>query len=137
MSDLKMLRTICLVLLLLLSSCGVLAQTPPEQAVRLAIAQNLTVQQQDIADALNLAPSKPNFKIEKIDIKSRQKMAEPAFKQYPGEVYRVRGTFSAALKGTAKASQVETDAPFDIYLSTDSQDTSETETWYLLHPDSV
>ena len=117
----------------LLSGCSVLAQTPPDQAVRLAIAQTLTVEQQNITNALDLEPSKPSFKIEKIDIQSRQKITEPAFKPYPGEVYRVRGTFDAALKGAAKSLQVES-APFDIYLSSDPQDTEETETWYLLHP---
>lgn len=129
-----MLRIICLAVLLLLTSCGVLAQTPPDQAVKLAIAQTLTNQQQAIAQTLNLSASKPNFKIEKIDIKNRQKITSPDFKQYPGEVYRIRGTFDTTLRGPAKSPQLEPNNPFDLYLSTDPQDTSEIETWFLIYP---
>ena len=130
-----MLRTICLALLLLLTSCGVLAQTPPDRAVELAIAQTLTNQQQDIAQALNLEASKPNFKIEKIDIQSRQKLTSPDFRKYPGEVYKVRGTFKATLKSATLPNQTNTHSPFELYLSTDPQNPSETQTWYLLHPE--
>ncbi len=132
-----MLRIICLAMLLLLTSCGVLAQTPPDQVVKLAIAQTLTNQQQAIAQALNLSASKPNFKIEKIAVKNRQKINAPDFKQYPGEVYRVSGTFDTKLQGPAKSSQLEPNNPFDLYLSTDPQDTSETQTWFLLKPDAT
>ena len=132
-----MLRIICLAALLLLTSCGVLAQTPPDQVVKLAIAQTLTNQQQAIAQALNLSDSKPNFKIDKIDIKRREKISSTDFKQYPGEVYRVRGTFNTTLRGPTKSSQLESNNPFDLYLSTDPEDTSETQTWFLLKPSST
>ena len=132
-----MLRAICLAILLLLTSCNVLAQTPPDKVVRLAIAQTLTTQQQAIAQDLDLTVSKPNFKIEKITVKNRQKITTSDFKQYPGEVYRVRGTFDTTLKSTSQSSQLEANNPFDLYLSTDPEDTSETQTWFLIHPNQA
>ena len=132
-----MLNAICLAILLLLTSCSVLAQTPPDKVIRLAIAQTLTTQQQAIAQDLNFTISKPNFKIEKITVKNRQKITASDFKQYSGEVYRVRGTFDTTLKSTKKPPQIKPNNPFDLYLSADPQDTSETQTWFLIHPDKA
>ena len=125
-----MLRFILLATLLLLTGCGVLAQTPPDQAVKLAIAQTLANTQQSLAQDLQLDAAKPNFKIKKITVKSRQQVNQPEFKQYPGDVYRVRGTFDATLN-QSESSQSN---PFDLYLSSDTQETDKIETWYLIHP---
>lgn len=131
--DLIMLRLILLAALLLLTSCGILAQTPPDKVVKLAIAQTLTNTQQTLAKDLSLNAPKPNFKLKKFTVKSREKVNDPAFKQYPGEVYRVRGTFDATLASSAQTSS-QADNPFDLYLNTDTQETDEVETWFLIEP---
>lgn len=132
-----MLRLILLAALLLLTSCGILAQTPPDKVVRLAIAQTLTHTQQTLAQDLNLSAPKPNFKLKKITVNSREKVNGSAYQQYPGEVYRVRGTFDATLSGQLSGqsqTSAQTDNPFDLYLSTDPNDTDEFETWFLINP---
>lgn len=128
-----MLRLILLVALLLLTSCGILPQTPPDQVVKLAIAQTLTNTQQTLAQDLNLNAPKPNFKLKKFTVKSRENVKDPAFRQYPGEVYRVRGTFDITLASSAQTSS-QTDNPFDLYLSTDTKETDDVETWFLIDP---
>ena len=134
-----MLRLIVLTVLLfatnLLSGCTALAQTPPDKVIELAIARTLTTQQQTIAQALDLEAPTPNFKIEKITVKNRQKLTAPPFTQYPGQVYKVTGNFQAKLKTTERPSQPAT--PFGFYLSNDPEETSETQTWYLIPPDRL
>ncbi len=139
----KVLRRLCLVCLLLsisfLTSCGGFAQMPPEEAVRLAIAQQLTHTQQAIAQDLGLLAStddgsfKPNFKIEKITVKSREKVtnSEIANRQNVQEVYRVRGDFEAKLTHS-KNQQPPTSSPFELYLGTNPTEASGPETWFLL-----
>ncbi|MEL6160687.1 MAG: hypothetical protein AAFR18_15875 [Cyanobacteria bacterium J06627_32] len=138
----KVFRLICIALLLLLTGCGVFAKTPPEQAVRLAIAQQLTQTQQTIAENLGTftanTPSeslKPNFKIEKISIKSREKLTATPLLRHPNlsEVYKVTGTYWATL--TEQSSQkAQQDTPFDLLLGTDTAEEDEVQTWYLIQP---
>ncbi|MGC1307077.1 MAG: hypothetical protein WA885_07600 [Phormidesmis sp.] len=131
----RMLRLLCLACLLLLTGCGVLAQMPPDQAVRLAIAQQLTDTQQTLATELGIPNPKPNFQVKKLDVRSRQKLTEPAYQRYPGEVYRVRGTFEAVLTSPEKKEKIEQESPFEVYLSINPQDDSEIETWFFIRPD--
>jgi hypothetical protein len=144
----KMFRVLCLALLLLLTSCGVLQPMPPNQAVKLAITRQLTDTQQAIAQELGIPSStqlnpkdgpidksgfKPNFKIDQLTIQSREKLNKQPVPQgqITGDVYRVRGTFSATL--AAPGHPVKQSSPFDIYLSTDPQDdSSEVKTWFLI-----
>lgn len=126
-----------------LTSCGVLNQVPPDQAVKLAISQQLTQTQQIITQGLgqpSAAEFEPTFKIKRLAISEREKLSGPALQaalgdaltnRLSGDVYRVRGTFSAAL--TARPRQ--TQSPFEVYLSPDPQASdAEVETWYLLKP---
>lgn len=116
----------CLALVLtLLTSCGLLAQQPPEQAVRLAVIQQLSHAQQSIAQTLGapneLTPSltlKPNFRIDKLDIASREKVSEKRFQQpgYPSDIYKVSGTLSTTL--TAANRKIQQNSPFEVYLGT-------------------
>ena len=139
----KVLRRLCLVCLLLstsfLTGCGGFAQVPPEEAVRLAIAQQLTHTQQAIAQDLGLLAStdndsfKPNFKIEKITVKSREKVtdSEISNRRNIQEVYRVRGNFEAKLT-RSKSKQPPTSSPFELYLGTNPTEANGPETWFLL-----
>lgn len=154
-----MLRLICLGLLLLLTGCGLWAKVPPDQAIRLAIAQQLASTQQTLAVDLGLASSQsaelaPNFNITQLEVTSREKIAEaqspgqssgqssglsPA--QLPGSLYHVRGSFSATLTPSERPSRqapIVQKSPFDLYLSStpDQHDTS-VETWFWVKPEQV
>lgn len=143
-----MFRVLCLALLLLLTGCGVLNQVPPNQAVKLAIAQQLTNNQQDIAQNLGMPSEpeiKPNFTVNRLNVKSREKLtgsqrvsaaAAVSPRRYPGDLYRVRGTFEATLRAPSRKTQrkIQHSSPFEVYLSTDPQDTREVETWFFAKP---
>ncbi len=142
----KMFRVLCLALLLLLTGCGVLNQVPPNQAVKLAIAQQLTNTQQSIAQNLGMLSEseiKPNFTVNRLSVESREKLSGPqrvsaavSPHRYPGDLYRVRGTFEATLRAPNRKIQtkIQRSSAFEVYLSTDPQDTSEVETWFLVRP---
>lgn len=131
-----------------LVSCGALAQSPPEEAVRIAVTQQLAKVQQRIAEDLNLsAPEPSNFKVKKLDISSRQKVSDrtPAATGYPTDIYRVRGTVETAL--TTPNGTTEQTGPFEVYLGTtgtsgasgtspasNSATAAETKTWYIIPP---
>jgi hypothetical protein len=149
--NMKMLKVLGVTLLLLtslLTSCGVLHKMPPDQAVKLAIVRQLTDTQQAIAQDLGIQSGtqsgtqsglpdkpgfKPNFKIDQMTIQSREKLTQQPVQQGPitGDIYRVRGTFSATLATPGRP--VKQSSPFDIYLSTNPQDDSaEVKTWFLV-----
>lgn len=135
----KKLKLACLALLLIvLTGCGVLSQTPPDQAVKLALSQQLTNTQQAIAQDLGITTSNavPNFKIDQLNVTSRQKLAKSSLQRddIPGDAYRVRGTFETTLTGANR--QIQQSSPFDIYLSADLEDDSETQTWFFFKPRS-
>lgn len=142
-----MFRVLCLALLLLLTGCGVLNQVPPNQAVKLAIAQQLTNAQQSIAQNLGMPSEpeiKPNFTVNRINVESREKLASSkrssaaavSSRRYPGDLYRVRGTFEATLRAPNRKTQkkIQQSSAFEVYLGTDPQDTREAETWFLIKP---
>ncbi|MGB7248348.1 MAG: hypothetical protein WBC73_05360 [Phormidesmis sp.] len=129
----------------LLTGCDRFSQVPPNQAVKLAIAHQLTKTQQALAQDLGLATtatgeSKPNFKIDALVVQSREKLTDPTFQQdrYPSDLYRVRGTYQAHLTAPSlRSTQSEQpDTPFDLYLGTNPQPDSEgdVETWFLVEP---
>lgn len=142
----KRLQLVCIVLLFwLLTSCGVLNQVPPDQAIRLAIAQQQTNIRQEISNGLGLsAQADPTlkFKIDKLTVASRQKLTGSTLSKpgYPDSLYKVRGTFDAILANPEQT--IRQESPFELYLGTNSQgkesdkSTADTvETWYLIPPD--
>ena len=144
MRGLRLLFLVCLLLSTsLLSGCSAFAQMPPDQVVRLAIARQLSHTQQTIAQGLGVAESEgndlePNFKIDKITVKSREKVtdaqiagSEAVQSQNIQEVYRVRGSFEAKL-AQSKTKQPPISSPFDLYLGTSSIEVDDPETWFLL-----
>ncbi len=144
MRGLRLLFLVCLLLSTsLISGCSALAQVPPDQVVRLAIARQLSHTQQTIAQGIGLpggADDKPesNFRIDKITVKSREKItdaeiadSEAVQSQNIQEVYRVRGSFEAKL-ARSKTKQPPISSPFDLYLGTSSIEVDDLETWFLL-----
>ncbi len=156
----KRLQLVCLaVLLSFLTSCGLLMQQPPTQAVRLAVTQQLTHAQQTIAQELGVRyqPTlKPNFKIDQLNIQSRAKVSEPRFQQpgYPSDIYKVKGSFNTTLK--ASDGKIQQSSPFEIYLGTNPKpkknnpktsanseandstwQNNPVETWFLINPNEV
>lgn len=138
----KVFRLVCIAMLLLFTGCGVFAQTPPEQAIRLAIAQRLTQTQQNIAENLgivsdNASPEriKPNFTVDDVNVNSREKLTASPLLKHPnvGEVYRVKGTYKATLSRQI-SQKAQQDAPFDLLLGTDTEQSGEIQTWYLIEP---
>lgn len=153
----KLVKAIFLVVglmsLLLLASCGVLAQRPPEQAVKLAIMQQLMNVQQSIAEdlALPIAESeavRPNFEVDKVTVQSRErvKVSELSGREFLArrysrgnltELYRVQGTFETTFVNSA-ALAAHQKGVFDVYLGTDmtseQMKTEDVETWFLLEP---
>ncbi len=144
----KIIRFVCLSLLLLLTGslmgCSVFTKTPPDEAVKLAIAQQLAHTQQAIAqdlgslsDASALSSLKPNFKIEKINVQNRTKVPESeqflrskSDRVFYNEAYSVKGTFEASLDNRYQA----VEGPFELYLGTNTVDESDVQTWYLIEP---
>lgn len=123
----------------LLTSCSILAQTPPDQAVKLAIVQQLTRTQQLLSQSLGVESDRitPNFKIESITVQQRSRLNGDSL-DIPNkldEVYRVKGTFSAKLKAPGYDT-ASSDSPFEVYLGTNTAnnlaENGEVETWFLL-----
>ena len=147
----KRLQLACVSLLFLfLTSCGVLSQVPPDQAIRLAIAQQQTNIRREISDGLGLPSASPTtFKIDKLSVTNRQKLTAPKLSKpgYPDSFYKVRGTFLATLATTNQTIQQE--SPFEIYLGTNAQgkgdrssktdknkaDKDKVQTWYWVPSD--
>ena len=103
---------LCLAIGLFLTSCGVLNQVPPDQAIRLAIAQQQTNVRQKISKGLGIseqASSTLKFKIDGLNVASRQKLGESKRlpQGYPENLYKVRGTFSATVNGSTQKMQQE------------------------------
>ncbi|MEM9091111.1 MAG: hypothetical protein AAGC93_20495 [Cyanobacteria bacterium P01_F01_bin.53] len=137
-------------LLLLMTSCGVLAKTPPDQAIKLAVSQTLAKTQENLAQELGLrnqVERTPNFKISQLKVDSREKLTADdvrlAFLNGVSvdEVYRVRGTFRATLTTTRSSkdnSRLQQTSPFEIYLGTnkitEQEPTEAIETWFLVQP---
>ena len=133
-------------LLIFLTSCGALAQQPPDQAIRLAVAQQLSNTQQAIAQGLGASiPIQPNFKIDKLEVKDRKRVSEERFQRdgYPSDIYKVEGTVKATL--TASNRKIQQSGPFTVYLGTNPKDSATTEkgadsqskieTWFMISPD--
>ena len=142
-----MVRLLCLAVMLLLTSCAPLSNlfnpVPPDEAIRLAITQQLAHVQQSLAQGVGLpTPSQPNFKIEHLQVQSREKLSAQTFPlaRYPEEVYRVTGSFDAVLFTPGQSAKVvQENAPFEAYLGYNpppvEQDASEAvETWFLIEP---
>lgn len=138
----RVIKLVCIGLLLLLSGCGVFAQTPPESAIRLALTQQLTHMQQGLAKDLGLTQKsrpanglEPNFKVEKVYVQRRDKVTDSRFLDRASidEAYRVQGTFDTTLIGPSKQ-KTQQNSSFDLLLGTDSKDVSAVKTWFLLQP---
>lgn len=142
---------VCLAaLLLLLTSCGVLAKTPPDQAIKLAVSQTLAKTQDNLAQELGLRNQEeraPNFKISQLKVASREKLTADDMtlaslnEASLDEVYRVRGTFRATLttsRSLKDNGRFQQTSPFEVYLGTNTvteQETTEAiETWFLVQP---
>ncbi len=131
------------VLLIVLSSCTTFTSMPPDEAVRLAIAQQLTHTQQTLAQALGFESTPaPNFKIDHLTVQSREKLNPSDFSRndIPSELYRVRGTFETALTAPALKAKavVQKNSPFEIYLASEpqpqnSENTDKVQTWFLVN----
>lgn len=129
--------------LVVLSSCTAFVSVPPDEAVRLAIAQQLTHTQQTLAQALGFESTPvPNFKIDRLTVKSREKLNPSEFSRndIPSELYRVRGTFATALTVPALKAKtvVQPNSPFEIYLAIepqppDSDRADKVQTWFLVN----
>lgn len=125
-----------------LASCGNLAQVPPEEAIQLALTQQLTNVQNEIAKDLGLSTTAPpNFKIDSLTVSRREKLDERTFPAngYPTDIYRVKGTVETTLMTTDGKRQQT--GPFEVLLGTTPSDndsdaaaaaTADTEIWYLL-----
>ncbi|MFK8184536.1 MAG: hypothetical protein AB8B99_14275 [Phormidesmis sp.] len=136
----------------MLTSCGMLAQVPPDRAVFQAIIQQQVEMQSAVAKGLKISTETgviPNFKVGQVSIKSREKLADPEIKKqaashgaYVNELYKVTGTYDATLtKGDQTITQ---NSPFEVYLGNRPKSMRSTvsaaeaaEQWYLLSPDSA
>lgn len=140
----------CLALLLLLTSCSLLAQTPPERAVELAITQQLSRTQQTLAQNLGMLAQqnlekgvKPNFKIDSITVQRREQVTDlnqfeqSNIGQTVNEVYKVSGTFDATL-ATDNLKKQQKDSPFEVFLGREVKEedpgNNPVETWYFIQP---
>ena len=149
----KKLRLLGFVLLLtVLTSCGVFAQMPPNRAVRQAIVQQQIDMQSAITKGLNMSNGTgtiPDFQVGKVSIENREKLSDPELKKqaafhgaYVNELYKVTGTYDATL--TKGDRTVEQNSPFEVYLGNRPKSmrstvsaAEATELWYLLSPDSA
>ena len=139
-------------MLIILTSCGMLAQVPPDKAVFQAIAQQQIDMQSAVAKGLEMSAGTgviPDFKVGKVAIESREKLLDPEIKKqaashgaYINELYKVTGTYEASLK---KGDQTITqNNPFEVYLGNRPKSMRSTvsaaeaaEKWYLLSPDAA
>ena len=119
----KKLRIVCLVLILtVLTSCGMISQMPPDRTVWLAITQQQIDMQTSVAKSLDLATQVepiPDFKVGRVAIESREKLLDSALKKqavangaYIDGLYKVVGTYDATLtKGDESITQ---NNPFEV-----------------------
>ena len=149
----KELKLLCFALVLtILTSCGILAQVPPDNVVFQAITQQQIDMQSAVAKGLNVSTSAgaiPDFKVGKVSIESREKLSDPEIQKqaashgaYINELYKVTGTYEATLtKGDQTITQ---NNPFEVYLGNRPKSMRSTvssaeaaEQWYLLSPDAA
>lgn len=135
----KLLVMCCLGILLLLTSCDAIAQTPPTQAVKLALTQQLLEKQQNLAQNLGLksdGEAVPSFQVAHVTVRNRKKMPQKGFPDHIlGEVYKIQGTFDVSWGTTADENVVQKSSPFELYLGTDPQDAdADVATWFLIRP---
>lgn len=148
----KTFKLMCFALLLFaLTSCGMLAQLPPDRAVLQAIIQQQTDMQAAVAKGLNLSAQEPipGFEVGKVAIANREKLSDSALKKqavangaYIDGLYKVTGTYDAIL--TKGDETIEQNSPFEVYLGNRPKSMRSTvsaaeaaETWYLLSPNSA
>lgn len=149
----KKLRLLCFTLLLtMLTSCGLLAQVPPDIAVLHAITQQQIDMQAAVAKAVNISTETigiPDFKVGKVSVESREKLSDPEIRRqaashgaYIKDLYKVTGTYNATL--TKGDQTIEQNSPFEVYLGNRPKSMRSTvsaaeaaELWYLLSPDSA
>ncbi|MEO1390773.1 MAG: hypothetical protein AAFV85_25860 [Cyanobacteria bacterium J06634_6] len=150
---LKKLRLLCLSLILVaLTGCGMLAQTPSDSTVFRAITQQQINMQAAVAKGLNVSTETgviPDFQVGKVFIESREKLSDPEIKKqaaahgaYINDLYKVTGTYDATL--TKGEQTIEQNSPFEVYLGNRPKSMRSTvsaaeaaELWYLLSPDSA
>ncbi|MEL7332586.1 MAG: hypothetical protein AAFN12_10065 [Cyanobacteria bacterium J06560_2] len=149
----KKLKLLCFALVLtILTSCGMLAQVPPDSTVFQAIIQQQIEMQSAVAKGLNISTKTgviPDFQVGEVSIESREKLSDPAIKKqaaaqgaYINELYKVTGTYDATLtKGDQTITQ---NSPFEVYLGNRPKSMRSTvsaaeaaEQWYLLSPNSA
>lgn len=147
------LKLLCFALVLtILTSCGMLAQVPPDNAVFQAITQQQIDMQSAVAKGLNISAGTgiiSDFKVGKVSIESREVLSDPEIKKqaashgaYINELYKVTGTYDATLtKGDQTITQ---NSPFEVYLGNRPKSMRSTvsaaeaaEQWYLLSPDAA
>lgn len=151
--DMKKIRLLCFALLLaVLTSCGMLGQTPPDSTVFQAITQQQMDMQAAVAKGLNVSDKTgaiPDFTVGKVSIESREKLSDVAIRQqaashgaYINDLYKVTGTYDATL--TKGDQTIEQNSPFEVYLGNRPKSMRSTvsaaeaaELWYLLSPDSA
>lgn len=149
----KKLRLLCFALILtLLTSCGMLAQVPPDIAVLHAITQQQIDMQAAVAKGLNVSTETgviPDFKVGRVFIESREKLSDLELRKqaasqgaYINDLYKVTGTYDATL--TKGNQTIEQNSPFEVYLGNRPKSMRSTvsaaeaaELWYLLSPDSA
>lgn len=137
-------------LLLLLTSCSLLTQTPPNQAIELTLTKQLIGTQNDLAQDLGILDRqtsdnavKSNFKIDSITVQKRDKVADisqlnrPNLGSTVNEVYRVSGKFDATLTADGMQKQQKNN-PFEMLLgrqaTEDNPKNNPVETWYFIQP---
>ncbi|MEM9946021.1 MAG: hypothetical protein AAF810_08150 [Cyanobacteria bacterium P01_D01_bin.36] len=139
-------------ILTVLTSCGMISQMPPDRTVWLAITQQQIDMQTSVAKSLDLATQVepiPDFKVGRVAIESREKLLDSALKKqavangaYIDGLYKVVGTYDATLtKGDESITQ---NNPFEVYLGNRPKSMRSTvsaaeaaETWFLLSPESA
>ncbi|MEL7511540.1 MAG: hypothetical protein AAGM27_05230 [Cyanobacteria bacterium J06554_3] len=150
----KKLRLLCFALLLTLltTSCGLIAQTPPNSAVLHAIVQQQVDMQTAVAEGLQMSTRTngiPDFQVGKVYIENREKLSDPDLKKqaaahgaYVTDLFKVTGTYDATL--TKGGQTIEQNSPFEVYMGNRPKSMRSTvsaaeavEIWYLLAPDSA
>jgi len=149
----KKLKLLCFALVLtVLTSCSILTQVPPDNAVFQAIIQQQMDMQSAVAKGLDLSVETgliPDFKVGKVSIDIREKLSDPAIKKqaashgaYLNELYKVTGTYDLTL--TKGEQTIQQNSPFEVYLGHRQKSMRSTvsaaeaaERWYLLSPNSA
>lgn len=111
--------------------------------------------QQAIAQELGLSTEalgqpKPNFTLNELDIKSRERLSAKRFQRqgFPSDIYKVKGTLTATL--AASSHKIQQSAPFEVYLGTNPEENQKKtsaqadgdakngpEIWFMISPDAL